>query len=504
MTIQNKESNNVVVYFRVSTKKQEMGASLDEQRRQIYDYTKAKGFTVVKEFRETGSASKVGRVQFEKMVKELEKRKDVRGIIFWCLDRSARQPFDQSRLFQLKESGYELHFAADKLDSTNHSAMSMIFIRWGIASAFSEDLKLKTKMGILGRLKEGKYPGRAPVGYLDRAEAEKMEIKDLKPGIKAIDPLRGPLVRKAFQLYSTGEYSVKDLNKIITSNGFRNKSSRPINWKMLYKVLRCPFYYGYIVHNGEMFKGNHIPLIKKSLFDKVQLILEGKANKTKKSHFYLFQGLVKCKTCSKTMRSVTAKGKYKYFYCNKQDCGYSNSVPQQEIENLYIQKLEAISFHDSEIEGFKSELKIMRSETFETKEAEKKAVEFEITKIETRLNNLLNENFDGKLPEEIYKSKKSEYINGIAELKERRSALDDADGKIFNYLEELGKLLKSPINIYNLAKPEQKRNFMKSMVENFFWDGSNLTLAWKKPFDLVAERPIFHNGRVQWTMLEPP
>ena len=35
---------------------------------------------------------------------------------------------------------------------------------------------------------------------------------------------------------------------------------------------------------------------------------------------------------------------------------------------------------------------------------------------------------------------------------------------------------------------------MKSMVENFIWDGSNLTLAWKKPFDLVAERPIFHNG----------
>ena len=42
---------------------------------------------------------------------------------------------------------------------------------------------------------------------------------------------------------------------------------------------------------------------------------------------------------------------------------------------------------------------------------------------------------------------------------------------------------------------QQKRRFMKSMVENFFWDGSNLTLAWKKPFGLVAERPIFHNGR---------
>ena len=50
------------------------------------------------------------------------------------------------------------------------------------------------------------------------------------------------------------------------------------------------------------------------------------------------------------------------------------------------------------------------------------------------------------------------------------------------------------MNLYNLGNPEQKRKFMKSMVENFYWDGSNLTLAWKKPFDLVAERPIFHNG----------
>ena len=349
-------------------------------------------------------------------------------------------------------------------------------------------------MGIIGRLKDGKYPGRAPVGYLDRAEAEKIGIKDLKPGIKVIDPIRGPLLKKAFELYSTGDYGVKNLNKIITSKGFRTKTDKLINWKMLYKVLRNPFYYGYILHNGEMFKGSHKSLISKELFDKVQLVLEGKAQKIKKSNFYLFQGLVKCKTCGKTMRSVMAKHKYKYFYCNKQDCGYSNSVPQDEIEKLYLQKLEAISFHDTEIEGFKAELKLMRSETFENKELEKKAVEFEITKLETRLNNLLNDNFDGNLPEEIYKSKKGEYLNRIAELKEKRIALDTADTKIFNYYEEIGKLLKSPLNIYNLAKPEQKRKFMKSMVENFIWDGSKLYLVWKKPFNLVAERPIFHNG----------
>ncbi len=496
MSILTKEqSNKVVSYIRVSTARQsKLGGSLDEQLRQIYDYARDKNLEIVKEYRETGSASRMGRVQFAKMTKDLQKSKNIRGVIFWSVDRSARNPYDQSRLYLLKESGFELHFAADRIDSTHHSEMSMVFLRWGIASSFSEDLKLKTKMGIIGRLKDGKYPGRAPCGYLDRIEAEKIGIKDLKPGIKAIDPIRGPLLRKAFQLYSTGEYSVKSLNKIITSGGFRNKQSKPINWKMLYKVLRSPFYYGYINHNGELFKGNHTPLISKDLFDKVQLVIEGKANKIKKLHFYLFQGLIRCKTCGKIMRSVTAKGKYKYFYCNKQDCGYSNSVPQEEVEKLYLQKLEAISFHDTEIEGFKAELKLMRSETFENKELGKKAVEFEITKLETRLNNLLNENFDGNLPEEIYKSKKGEYLNRIAELKEKRTALDSADSKIFDYYEEVGKLLKSPLNIYNLAKPEQKRNFMKSMVENFIWDGSNLYLVWKKPFNLIAERPIFHNG----------
>ncbi len=488
------QSNKFFAYIRVSTKRQEKGASLDEQLRQIYDYAHAKGFEIVKEFRETGSASKTGRVQFEKMTKELEKRKDVQGVIFWCIDRSGRNPFDQARLYQLKESGYELHFAADKVDSTQHTQMSTILMKWGIASFFSEELKQKTKMGIMGRLKEGRYPGRAPTGYLDKIEAERIGIKDLKPGIKVIDPIRGPLLKKAFELYSTGNYGVKNLNKIITSKGFRTKSGRVINWKMLYKVLRNPFYYGYILHNGEMFKGSHKPLISKELFDKVQLVLEGKAQKIKKSNFYLFQGLVKCKTCGKTMRSVMAKHKYKYFYCNKQDCGYSNSVPQDEIEKLYLQKLEAISFHDTEIEGFKAELKLMRSETFENKEAEKKAVEFEITKLETRLNNLLNDYYDDKLPEDIFKPKKGECLNAIAGLKERRVALDDADGNIFNYFEEIGKLLKTPINLYNLGTPDQKRKFMKSMVENFIWDGSNLALVWKKPFNLVAERPIFHNG----------
>lgn len=485
------KSNKFFAYIRVSTRKQEDGASLDEQQRQIDNYAEEKKLTIVKKFEEKQSAAKIGRVHFSKMVKELEKDKSIRGVIFHTVDRSARNPYDQAKLYQLKQAGYELHFAHDKIDSTNHSAMSMIFIRWGIASYFSENLKVETKKGIMGRLHEGKFPGKAPLGYLDKKEAEKIGYKDLESGVKIVDPIRGKLVKKAFELYSTGEHTIKNLNKIMGSLGLTNKVNKPLNWKMLYRVLRNPFYHGTILHNGEEFEGKfHKPLVTKTLFDRVQLVIEGKANKFKKSHFYLFQGLVKCGTCGKAMRSQTAKGKYKYFYCRKEDCGYGNSAQHSELEELFERKLKAISFQNSEIEGFREALKSIRNELFVDKDMEKKALGFEITKLETRLNNLLNQMLDNQLPDNIYKDKKNELLNSITLLKEKEMALDEADAKSLSYFEELGKLLKNPILLYKMMDFEQRRNFLKSMVENFSWNEGKLYLVWKKPFDLVAERPI--------------
>ena len=477
----NQKTNNFYAYIRVSTKDQERGASLDEQLRQIREYAKSKDFEITKEFREVQSASKIGRIQFAKMVKDIEKDRDnIRGVIFHAVDRSARNPFDQAKLYELKQAGYELHFAVDRTDSTNHSAMSMLFVRWGIASYFSENLKQETKKGMLGRLNEGKYPSRAPIGYLDKAEAEKIGIIT-EPGIKIIDPLRGPLLKKAFELYSTGEYTVQKLNEILTAKGFRSKGGQLIHWKLLYKVLRHSFYYGYITYNDIIYKGLHKPLISKALFDKVQLAIDGKANKYKKTYSYLLQGLVKCKTCDKVMRSLTAKKKYQYFYCRKQDCGYGNLVQQQKVEDTFMNKLEAISFKDTEIEAFRGELKEIKSDLFEVKKTEIKSVDLEIDKYESMVSTLIDRLVDGSIPEDLYKDKKNGYMSELATYRERRTALAKTDDKIFEYIEELGKLLRDPLLLYKSMNFEQKRNFLKSMVENFTWDGNNLSLVWKKP-----------------------
>ncbi len=342
---------------------------------------------------------------------------------------------------------------------------------------------------MLGRLNEGKYPSRAPIGYLDKSEAEKIGIKT-EPGIKVVDPIRGPLLKKAFELYSTGEYTVQNLNKILTAKGFRSKGGKIINWKMLYKVLRHSFYYGYITYNNIMYKGLHKPLVSKALFDKVQLAIDGKANKFKKNHSYLLQGLVKCKNCEKIMRSITAKKRYQYFYCRKQDCGYKNLIQQEKVEDDFMKRLENISFRDSEIGAFKDELKNIKSDLFEAKKTEIKSVDLEIDKLESMMSTLIDKLVDGSIPEELYKDKKNGYMATLATYREKRAALAKTDDKIFEYIEELGKLLKNPLLLYRSMNFEQRRSFIKSMVENFFWDGNNLSAVWKKPFNLIAERPV--------------
>ena len=102
------KTNKFYAYIRVSTKDQERGASLGEQKRQIEDYAHSKDFEITREYKEVQSASKIGRIQFAKMVKEIEKDGDnIRGVIFHAVDRSARNPFDQAKLYELKQAGYE-------------------------------------------------------------------------------------------------------------------------------------------------------------------------------------------------------------------------------------------------------------------------------------------------------------------------------------------------------------------------------------------------------------
>ncbi len=193
--------NQYFGYIRVSTTKQgERSVSLPEQRSAIERCAARSDMTIVRWFEEQQTAAKKGRPVWNMMLRELRKG-NARGVVIHKIDRSARNLKDWADLGELIDGGVEVHFANEALDLHSRGGRLSADIQAVVASDYIRNLREETKKGIYGRLKQGYYPLPAPIGYCDNGAA--------KP--KTINPEKGPLVKKAFELYGSGQWSIPTL-----------------------------------------------------------------------------------------------------------------------------------------------------------------------------------------------------------------------------------------------------------------------------------------------------
>ncbi len=255
-------------YTRVSTAKQgEQGVSLQEQQGAIQRYAQRFGLATQEWFEERESAAKRGRPVFERMLKMLRQGK-AQGIIIHKIDRSARNLKDWADLGEMIDAGIEVHFANESLDLHTRGGRLSADIQAVVAADYIRNLREETKKGFYGRLKQGLYPLPAPIGYLDCGKG--------KP--KELNPVMAPLVARAFELYGTGGYSLHRLLEELHRLGLRTRRGSDVSLNGLSTMLKNPFYIGLIrvSATSEMFPGQHQTLISKTLFERVQRILQGK------------------------------------------------------------------------------------------------------------------------------------------------------------------------------------------------------------------------------------
>ena len=202
-------------YTRVSTVKQGDGVSLEAQRDAIATYAAKHDLKIAAWFEEKETAAKRGRPLFSGMIKSLQNRK-ADGVIIHKIDRSARNPYDWAAISELLDQGIDVRFVHESLDLNSRGGRITADIQAVIAADYVRNLREECMKGIEGRLKQGLFPFGAPIGYLDRGAG--------KP--KAIDPERAPFVRKAFELYATGNYSILSLLAELNRLGMRTRNSK--------------------------------------------------------------------------------------------------------------------------------------------------------------------------------------------------------------------------------------------------------------------------------------
>ncbi len=477
-----KPNNKFLAYVRVSSKDQSRGTSLDEQKARIMQYAHDKGFEIIKFYGEVESASKAGREIFQDMTEQLKKEK-LAGIIFHKVDRSSRNPKDSAELYQLMMEGYQLHFADGGYSTNDPTGRTMIYIMWGIASSYSENLAAEINKGILGRLKQGRYPGPVPLGY--------KKAEDCKA---VLDPQKAPLVKRMFQEYATGKYSIETMKKITKEFGLTNRNGCYLGINPIHGMLRETFYYGLITHKRGTFQGEHPPLITKALFDKVQFMLHDRGFKIEHHHKYIFQGLMKCYVCGKILKAMTAKRNHRYYLCRNRSCGIK-TISEKVVEDQFVEKLKELEFSPEEAEGFKKAVLSFRRTAERSKDEQIKALDLELSAIDSRLSELLQKYIDKRIDDETYSKTREALLNRQIEHKEARTALETTDEKAFDEITELVKLLINPSIAYRKSTdPINQRRLVMSMVANLELNGKVLIVKWKKHFDLIARRPKLNYG----------
>lgn len=471
-------------YVRVSTARQgERGVSLQEQREAIERYAQRNGLTIERWFEERETAAKLGRKQWTEMLRLLRRGK-VRGVLIHKIDRSARNLRDWADLGELIDRGLEVHFVNESLDLQTRGGRLSADIQAVVAADYIRNLREEAMKGIRGRLRQGILPLPAPVGYLDCGAG--------KP--KAIDPVKGPLVRRAFELYSTGRYNLHGLKDELHTVGLRNRRGGRVSLNGLATMLRNPFYIGLIriKRRKEIYEGAHEPLIPKSLFDRVQAVLDGKLAARPEKHDFLFRRTLRCKTCGYALIGEVQKG-YTYYRCHTRSCP-TTSVREKTVEERFQPLLLALRLDPEERAYLREKIESFKVTWQDTAARQRKALELQLSQLATKRARLADALVDGLLDRDLFEERKEALFAEKRALAEQLAALDQGGNTGAQKLTDFLERLDSANSLYESGTTEERRELVASLTSNWTVAGKNVDFAPAPAVQLVAERAKNHFG----------
>lgn len=470
-------------YIRVSTVKQgELGSSLQEQKSAIEAYAARHNLAIGEWFEEMETAAKVGRRMFNRMLVDLERGKAA-GLIIHKIDRSARNLKDWARLGDLIDQGVDIHFAHEAIDLATRGGRLSADIQAVVAADYIRNHRQEVRKGIYGRLKQGLYPLPAPRGYLDRGKG--------KP--KEIDPVAGPLVRQAFDLYASGTYTLHTLRKEMHERGLRGRTGKPLALEALSVLLRNPFYCGLIRirRTGQTFEGVHQPIVPKATFDRVQAVMSGRVFARPQKHAHLFRRMIRCEACGYSLIGETRKG-HVYYRCHSTSCR-GTTLREPDIDRAMRERLAQLHFEEHDMELFSEEAKALRRDESRLREEQEAALRRDLGKCEDRLSRLTDAFIDGHLDKETFEVRKTALYG------ERRSLRDTLEvpaqpGTFADQALEIlgrGNMAQS---LYEMALADEKREIVKSVTSDLRARRKSLQITMRPTFQAILDTRNSANG----------
>ncbi len=352
------------LYARKSSESDEKQAmSIDSQIHEMQQIAEQENLNIVEIMQESKSAKAKGvRVKFNEMLKGLAEGK-FNSILTWAPDRLSRNAGDLGDIVDMMDDGKLVNIRTHGqtfINSPNEKFLLMILCSQ--AKLENDNRGKNVKRGLRAKCERGKRPGVQPLGYKIYRDPEKLsaESKIL------IDPERAPFIKKMFDYLTVSGYSGRQINELLTKEGFRTRKGKKVTLSMTYRVFKERFYYGefeYPEGSGNWYEGTHEPIITKDQWEAAQKAIKTfEKSKWGNKSFY-FSRLFKCGSCNSGICGVTHINRhsksYTYYRCNK----YGGT---KRCEEKYIREDELIESIAKLVDQFKAkELRIHKKITRE-------------------------------------------------------------------------------------------------------------------------------------------
>ena len=450
--------------------------SIEGQITELKEFAKRENLNVVKDFIESQTAKIPGRPIFNEMIKSIESG-EASGILAWHPDRLARNSIDGGQIIYLVDTGKitALKFPTFWFDATPQGKF-MLSIAFGQSKYYIDNLSENVKRGLRQKVRRGEQSGVAITGYLN----DKVNHKIIP------DPKRFTLVKKLFEFYATGEYSLKSLRNKMTDLGLMSKSGKVFTISNIQMFLKNPFYYGAFYFNGELHQGKHKPMITKKLFDKCQKVMEIKAHKMKRGQKeYAFRSLLECGECGCSITSETQK-EHNYYRCTKKKDNCSQKYIREELLAEQISNIiQKVSLPSTWTKKMVNELDKEKEDNVQVEKTFSQNLKSQIIEHEEKLDKLLDLHLSETISTEEYTTKKQKILNQKIEISEK---LSDFEKKGNHWLE----LCKNFILTANQAQIvalrgnfSEKKNFLKKVGSNPILRERRVFVFYKNPWKLL-------------------
>ena len=505
--------DEAVLYLRVSDKKQmntdadydPEGNSIPTQRR--YANTKAGdlGVQVLREYVEPGrsATSTAKRPEFQRMMREVKEFKrrgrPVKYVIVYMMSRVFRNVLEElTTKAQLAQLDITLISAKENFgEGYMGEAMQAIMAVFNQLQVQISGDDISTKME--NKARNGGTPGKAPLGYLNtRTLLEGREVRVIRP-----DPERAPLIRLAFELYATNDYTLADLQDELYDRGLRTRATQrfpsgAVSISKLARMLRDRYYIGFVTYKGEEYAGRHEPLVDVELFDRVQAIADSRsvAEERRRKHHHYLKGSLLCGDCRRTrgvdsrmiiQKSTNRHGtEYTYFFCIANQTGHCHTphVNVVRLEEAVEAHYATVGFAPAFIEEVRAHLEQAITKQQEATRLLHGQLRKQLQEVDVTEDNLLALADDA----EINRDKIREQLRNLQARRRRLNArLEHTEENLSGaarLIEAALRLLENPQALYLRCDEEQRRMLNQAIFRALYVEEDRITgQDLKPPFD---------------------